>query len=88
MQQQYLTLINGGYSLRKKVYEHSYFDDTDTQEESFNNEPDIPDSEEILEMLAEEENGVKNSEETLSALFFRLLLAYRFVDSLSSGRTL
>lgn len=63
MHQQYLTLINRGYSLREKVYKRSYFEDTDIQEESFDDEPDIPDSEEILEMLADEEKDVMNNEE-------------------------
>lgn len=63
MNQQYLTLINRGYSLRKKVYERTYYEDKDTQEKSYDDESDIPDSEEILQMMADEETGEIDGEE-------------------------
>lgn len=47
--QQYLTLINRGYTLRKNTYERTYYDDNDGQKESVDGEPAIPDYEDLLD---------------------------------------
>lgn len=41
MHEQYLTLINRGYSLRRNSYERSYFEDKELQEELADDEPDF-----------------------------------------------
>ena len=63
MNQQYLSLINRGDSLREDAYERKYYEKKGTQTESSDDEPDIPDSEEILKMLADDEAGITNEAE-------------------------
>ena len=43
MHEQYLTLINRGYSLRQRSFERSYFEDKELQEEVADEEPDFED---------------------------------------------
>lgn len=43
----YLMLLDKGYSLRKGNFDRTYFDDAATKEEIHDNEPDIPDVEEV-----------------------------------------
>ncbi|MCM1225331.1 MAG: hypothetical protein NC548_63875, partial [Lachnospiraceae bacterium] len=64
MHRQYLMLIDRGYSLRKGTYKRSYFEDEAIQDASPDDEPDIPDSEELLRQLADEEKGMMDGEET------------------------
>lgn len=44
MHQEYLTLIDRGYSLRKNTFKRSYFDDTEILSVVSDNEPDVPDA--------------------------------------------
>ena len=43
MHQEYLTLIDRGYSLRKNTFERTYFDDTEILSVIKDDEPDVPD---------------------------------------------
>ena len=45
MHEQYLTLINRGYSVRKNSYERTYYDDVDIKDDVSDDEPNIPEVE-------------------------------------------
>lgn len=69
MHQQYLTLINRGYSLRKDAYIRSYYDNEepdipDNKETLSDEEPDIPDIEEVLKEIANNEPDLLGDKET------------------------
>lgn len=63
MSQQYLTLINRGYSLCDRYFKRNYFEDEDMQKEIVDDEPDIPDSEEILKVITDEETSPTDGED-------------------------
>lgn len=71
MHQQYLTLINRGYSLRKDVYERTYYEDKDTQEGAYDNGADILDSEEILQMMADEETSDSDYHSDVNYVYYK-----------------
>lgn len=71
MHQQYLTLINRGYSLRKDVYERTYYEDKDTQEGAYDNGTDIFDSEEILQMMADEETSSSDYHSDVNYVYYK-----------------
>ncbi len=65
MNQQYLSLIDKGYTLRQKSYKRNYYDDDELDisedEITLSDEPDIPDIEDFLKEIPIDESDVSDS---------------------------
>lgn len=71
MNQQYLSLIDKGYTLRQKSYERNYYDDDelDISEDEItlsDEEPDMPDIEDFLKEIPVDESDVSDSKANIN----------------------
>ena len=83
MNQQYLTLIDKGYTLRQKSYERNYYDDDepDISEDEItlsDDEPDMPDIEDFLAEIPNNESS-NNSDSKDSTNAYNSDLSYIFI---------
>lgn len=57
--QQYLKLLNGGYTLREKYYTRNYYEDEELLIDVSDDEPDIEDSDDIMDIESEYTSNVQ-----------------------------
>lgn len=88
MNQQYLSLIDKGYTLRQKSYERNYYDDDelDISEDEItlsDEEPDMPDIEDFLKEIPIDESDVSDSKANINTYNSDLSYIYYKGDSLN-----
>lgn len=88
MNQQYLSLIDKGYTLRQKSYERNYYDDDEpniSEDEITlsDEEPDMPDIEDVLKEIPIDESDVSDSKANVNTYNSDLSYIYYKGDSLN-----